>query len=261
MQNKELIIFSQTSSKRYAVINSSNCNFFIDSIYMSSKFYNVNNEIIKRNCEKYNHICQAEDWIMDLSYLFFKNKRTKFFLILEDDVKLCPYLFEFAYNVTKLDETLPINLVFLGSGSTGFLIKRNFIPILISSINGRNQIKFGPLSHNFTVNPSIYPAYIKNYLTFINKTTGFSLDLFINLKQKNGLINGIFASSKSIIFHPRTTSSISIMNHKYSRNSECYVNPQWYKKKKQNYIIKFSTMDIMHSSKYIYFEKHKDEEF
>ena len=254
IENQVLEVFTQIFTERIPNIYSQKCNFFISSIIVNKKFYLIDNSIVPRNCTEYSNICQAYDWRQHLSYLYnkFKDIR-KYFLILEDDVKLCPNIFEYIYNLTILNKNsldLNINFVLLSKGINGYLVKVDFIPKLISWMGLNNTI----FTNNITFSAQYFnkrKKHYNNFLSFYNDL-GQAIDYFIGSNQKDSLITGIYGSSLSLIWHPNKNVSNSIMGHSYKENNKCFIPLSWTFTRSRAYLIELNSMYVKHSSEFPY---------
>merc|ERR1712062_22118 len=144
-------------------------------------------------------------------------------------------------NLTLLDEwnDIEINMVFLGAGSTAFLIKTEFIPRLVEWISD-------------TLNDTGLSYAEKKY-----EEMSKPIDIWINRNQKDGLLNGIFSSMPTMVSHrydPPGVNNASTLGHHIAKKSVfCYVDfggCEFMKTTVSSYFIEAFTMNIKHSSDY-----------
>ncbi len=253
IKEKKLEIFSQAMEGRFPKMNQDKCNFPISSIVVTKKFYVTDNNLVERNCSGFDNFCQVFDWRYHLSYLYkkFRNNR-QYILILEDDTQLCPYIFEYIYNISLLNNNslgVNINLVFLGKGGTGYLIKTSFIPNLIYWIG------FDDYPNTSLINLSAdffdkRKKYYPNFFSFYNDL-GQAIDYFTNTNQKDSLLTGIYGASLNLIWHSKGY-NYSIMKHNITKNNICFTPLYWLQTRSRTYLIEIMTMNVKHVSEYPY---------
>eukprot|EP01084_Bolivina_argentea_P010279 19138_1 len=213
--------------QRYPNLSQDKCGIPMQSFHVAKKYYYINNRFYYRNHTKetcfHPDFCVFYDYYALYSYIYDTYKydnTTKWAMILEDDVTLCPKWINTTLNV--LDETMlyekynyggnkSIDFVYLGHGSTGSLVRISFIDILLQIMDTYEN---------------------RQKRLEIEKHWHSSLDKYLpTWCKRNGYRGHCIASLYTVLFHPsgtRIQSTFSI-GHNYSRSAACDELNTWSK--------------------------------
>lgn len=221
----KLLIVSAGSCSRKPNYDSNKCGIPIYQYLVCDEFYIIDNvfyDRIDQQCHyryhtesTYNTDCHCYDFTFLIMYLYQSNFTEKsnieWILILEDDTKLCPDLSQFIYDIINnnfnVTKDQPINIVFIGMGMTGILIRVSYLS------------KFSNL-----VTISARQVLERRY-NYFAKLDAFGIDAEI---WKNALyptpnlsISGMYFSLYSFLWHPSYIKSKSLSAHKYYVDFDC----------------------------------------
>eukprot|EP01083_Nonionella_stella_P134236 408447_1 len=240
LKSKTLQVFVTSNAYRASNINSSHCGFDIDFVEVSHTLYRCGNgeQYHRDKCQQLNPKCQSYDILFNLDYLYRRyNNVYKYILIVEDDISFCGRLFQFIYNISLIDRhsNISMNLVFLSTGFTSYLIKTSYIP------------EFKERYVEVYQKHEAWHGYA-GALQLENEGEMHSVDMFmLHFAQYKNISydswhSGIFLSGLRLTFHPSDKFSTSLLNHSYPVHFSCYLRNEM--RAPRLYIVRYHSMTI-----------------
>eukprot|EP01084_Bolivina_argentea_P320543 556191_1 len=200
LSNNDIIIFSL----RIDSLNRGLCHSgLIHSIYVQPTQYIVNQQKYNRfNCSQaagFSKKCDIQDNLWAYQYISQNYPNHKYVLFLEDDISFCPYIFKLIYDLSLHSDfnTNSMNLIWLGQGKTGLMIRIAYLSEIINYFKTNYNISL----HNYQPTDQI--------------------DVETMFLQTND-INTSHITAQNFIFHPNSVHSKSLSQHHYRRNALCY---------------------------------------
>ncbi len=188
-------------------IYESKCEFPISLLQINEDYYYINNQFYPRKfnrtlCTLPNkkEFCLPFDWLFFWKYINNSNDITEWILFLEDDITLCPNIFQtiFSY-IDNYNINHQCMFIKLGVGWSGNLVNSKLLPIMIRKISNY-PIK---MAHNW-------------------KKSGFNWWKSPDIWLENKLFkNKLCINNKSVIYHPSTKETKSSLNHIWEKPFIC----------------------------------------
>ena len=150
----KLVIYA-LSYMRLPIFQQHQCGIPMISVQVSQQYYFISDEnkfifrnhsrqkpYYKEQCLNDKEICLYRDihFLYKLIYGKYANSaaihsKMEWVLILEDDILLCGYSMELIYNIITQNDH-GINVLYLGHGATGILVRFSFIPEILKVLDG-----------------------------------------------------------------------------------------------------------------------------
>eukprot|EP01084_Bolivina_argentea_P262176 443302_1 len=204
---------------RYPTLYEYKCKIPMTSLHVSESNYFIDSQFYHRNHNRNNVLVQDFCLFYDIYFLYnyiyktYFNTTSKWALILEDDITLCPSIINvllnvmndtyiYDYEIHNYPRNKTIDCIYLGHGNTGTLLRISFIPKIVQYI---------------------LDGYIKRSTTLIKQSNWHtSVDWYIVRWGKKIFGDYSFVGNRhNLLFHPPNHVSNSTMGNSYSSSLKC----------------------------------------
>lgn len=132
--SNDVRIYVTTNHQRRSKITNHHCGLPFIEFLVSPTFYSIEGQYFDRSqCENFSPQCLFDDLanLYDYIYRTQRNESTKWVIVFQDDIQMCPGLFKYLLQIIEQDTALigrTANQVVLGQGETGVLTRMEHIP-------------------------------------------------------------------------------------------------------------------------------------